>query len=39
MEARLALMTWLKVLFFMMFPFVRLGGAYLFSCPFLWPLP
>ena len=29
----------LKVLFFMMFPFVRLGGAYLFSCLFLWPLP
>ena len=37
-EARLALMIWLKVLFFMMFPFVRLGGVLVF-CSFLWPLP
>ena len=37
-KARLALMTWLKVLFFMMFPFVRLGGVLVF-CSFLWPLP
>ncbi|EKC60630.1 hypothetical protein LEA_12768, partial [human gut metagenome] len=29
---------WLKVLFFMMFPFVWLGGVLVF-CSFLWPLP
>ena len=38
MEARLALTIWLKVLFFMMFPFIRLGGVLVFFS-FLWPLP